>query len=94
MRMTKGKAVAEGFKVNHKVKSIVGALIIVLIGLLLTPTVVSQVDNLTNDTSGVLKDDATGAKEIVNLINIFWVLGVLGGAVGFIYVQFKGGNGM
>ena len=79
---------------NSKIKAIVGALVIVLIGLLLTPTVVSQVTNLTKE-GGALGDDTTGAKEIVNLINIFWVLGVLGGAVGFIYVQFKtGSNGM
>lgn len=87
------------FQVNSKVKAIIGALIIVLIGLLLTPTVVTQVNNLTGGTpgeagAGALAGDTTGAKEIVNLINIFWVLGVLGGAVGFIYVQFRGQGGM
>ena len=79
---------------NRQIKGIVGALVIVLLGLLLTPTVVTQVSNLTTG-DGKLTSDTTGAKEIVQLINIFWVLGVLGGAVGFIYIQFRSAsNGM
>ena len=70
------------------IKGIVGALVIVILGLLLTPTVIAQVNNLTG-TGGALASDTTGAKDIVNLIKILWVLGVLGGAVGFIYIQFR-----
>ena len=143
---------------NGQIKAIVGALVIVLLGLLLTPTVVMQVQNVvavqtcptaagtpiasevkvaltpeysnvpnatyragalcgqgaggtktsytsTSDgtaiatsgttvrkatkLSGGLAYDQTGAKEINNLVTVFWVLGVLGGAVGFIYIQFR-----
>ena len=75
------------------IKAIVGALVIVIIGLLLTPTVIAQVNGLTTGT-GSLASDTTGAKDIVNLIKIIWVLGVLGGAVGFLYVQFRSSGGM
>ena len=78
---------------SRGIKGIVGALVIVILGLLLTPTVISQVNNLTEGT-GALADDTTGAKDIVNLVKILWVLGVLGSAVGFIYVQFRSSGGM
>ena len=142
---------------NSKVKTILGALIIVLIGLLLTPIVVSQVNSTTqlqtcpsdaetpvatdititsniitelpagtygkgelcaanaagaalleptavaaatatavvaqkaSTPPGALAYDTTGAKNIMELITIFWVLGLLGGAIGFIYLQFRHG---
>lgn len=151
---------------NSKIKGIIGALVLVIIGLLLTPVVVNQVQSntkvqtcpteankglskksdatavahtipvtvdvvvpvltdvatatttyrvgtlcafdaghatlskvvdvsdandlaLASQKAGALAYDSTGAKEIMNLITIFWVLGVLGCAVGLIYVQFR-----
>ncbi|MCE2456675.1 MAG: hypothetical protein J4G14_02505 [Dehalococcoidia bacterium] len=147
------------------IKGIVGALVIVLFGLLLTPTVVGQVNSIsaaqtcptgakaslksdnatatattlvTQDVevaiadnpnngfyragtlcaiaaftasevtadaeaaklvraagvSGTLAYDSSGAKDIVNLVKIIWVIGVLGGAVGFVYMQFRSSRGM
>ena len=78
---------------SANIKGIVGALVIVLFGLLLTPTVIGQVNSMTTGT-GSLASDTSGAKDIVNLIKIIWVIGVLGGAVGFVYMQFRSSQGM
>ena len=78
---------------SANIKGIVGALVIVLFGLLLTPTVIGQVNSLTG-SGGSLENDSSGAKDIVNLIKIIWVIGVLGGAVGFVYMQFRSSQGM
>lgn len=65
-----------------KLGKLFGALITIVVGLALTPTVASAAANLT--TSGGAFTSASAAGQLVGLIPLFYVVMIIGGVIGYV----------
>lgn len=65
-----------------KLGKIFAALIVIVVGLALTPTVATAASNLT--TSGGAFTSASAAGQLVGLIPLFYVVMILGSVIGYV----------